>query len=299
MISSRHVARDRTMYLLLLPGLVLFSLFVVLPSLSSVALSFTDWDGIGKIGFAGLQNYRSALSDQLFWDSFKNNFVIILALTTVPVAVSLVLAVTLSEFVTNRLGKPVATVFRAGFYVPQVITPVASAIAWRWILNPSWGALNHLLTGLGLGRFGRGWLGYPGSALAWVSAILIWFQIGYCLVIFIAGVQRINPAIYDAARIDGAGTVRRFLSIIVPQLNYEISVVLLTTIMYGLKLFDYVYVLTRGGPDNATSVAAYYIYLNYFTYFRVSYGAAISTLLTVGIFIISFIFMRIRMRYEQ
>lgn len=283
--------------LFLLPGVLLFAVFIVLPFLTNVAVSFTKWTGIGTPTLLGLDNYFKAFGDATFWASFRNNLYLIIGMTTIPTIIGLLLATVLFDYISKRFGHGVASFFRAGFYLPQIIPVVVAAIVWKWIYQPEWGALNQVLTTLGLEP--QNWLGRPTTALPSVLGMLIWFQIGYPLVIFMAGLQRIDPELYEAAAIDGATWFRRFRHITIPLLRPEIYIVILTTIIFALKTFAPVYSMTLGGPGSATMVASYFSYKQFFETSNVGYGSTVATILTVIIMIVTIIYVRVQTGQER
>ncbi len=282
----------------LLPGLALVAVVVGIPFLTNVAVSFTRWTGVGWPRWIGLANYRRAFDDSTFWASFENNGLLILAVTVIPLVLGLAAAVLLYDTVSRRFGNAPVTVLRAGLYLPQVLPVAVAGIVWGWILDPSGGALNAALRALGLGALARSWLGDPQTALPSVMGIMVWFQLGYPLVIFMAAVQRIDPQLLEAAELDGARWRHRLL-LVTHLVMPEILVVVLTTTIYALKLFGPIYVLTRGGPGKATIVPSYFAYQNFFEKAQVGYGAAISTLMTVIILALTALFVRAQHRQER
>ncbi len=282
----------------LLPGLLLVGLVVGVPFLTNVAVSFTRWTGVGWPRFAGLANYRRAFADSTFWASFQNNLILILAVTVIPTLLGLVVAVVLYDTVARRFGAGPVSVLKAGLYVPQVLPVVVAGIVWGWILDPAGGALNALLRGTGLPGLARSWLGDPATALPSVMGIMVWFQLGYPLVIFMAAVQRIDPQLLEAAELDGARWRHR-LHLVTHLIRPEILVVVLTTTIYALKLFGPIYVLTRGGPGTATIVPSYFAYQAFFERAQGGYGAAITTLMTVIILTLTAFFVRAQHRQER
>jgi len=266
--------------------------------LSIVYLSFTHWSGVGAPKWIGLANFQKAIGDSAFRDSFKNNLGLLLVITVIPTIIGLLLAVILFDYIAHKFGKGIANFFRAGFYLPQILPVAVAGIVWGWILQPDWGALNNLLKGVGLGSAAHDWLGDKSTAMLAVMAIMVWFQIGYPLVILMAAVQRVDPEISEAAAIDGATGIQRLLYITIPFIRPEIYVVVLTSMIYAFKLFGPIFVLTRGGPGTATIVASYFSYQNFFENANVGYGATMSTVLTVVIMIITVVYIRLQTRQE-
>lgn len=292
-------SRDQLWYLpFLIPSLLLFLGVIVVPFLMNIGFSFTRWPGVGTPEWIGLDNYRRLLSDATFWASFRHNLALIVAMAIVPTVIGLVLAAALFDFVGKRFGPRTASVLRACVYLPQVLPIAVAGVVWGWILHPSSGALNALLDAVGLGSLAHDWLGDPKTALLSVMGIMVWIQVGYPVVVFMAGLQRVDPALYEAAEIDGASWWRRFWHITVPQIRPEIFVVLLTCTIAALKVFAPIYVLTRGGPGGATNVPSYFSYQNFFEKTNVGYGSAIATVLTVIIVALTVVFLRVQSKDE-
>ncbi|MED7927484.1 sugar ABC transporter permease [Nonomuraea sp. LP-02] len=282
--------RTRGYWLYLVPSLVLFTAVIVVPFLMNAGASLTRWSGVGTPRWVGFDNYARLLQDERFWQSFQHNVGLIVAMAVVPTAIGLVLAAALFDYIGKRFGPRTASALRAAYYLPQVLPVAVAGVVWGWLLHPSYGAVNELL-GLDLD-----WLGDPDLALATVMAVMVWFQLGYPVVIFMAGLQRVDPAYYEAAEIDGASWFRRFWHITIPQIRPEIFVVLLTCTIAALKVFGPIFVLTRGGPGNATMVPSYFSYLNFFQKSNVGYGSAIATVLALIIIVVTFLFLRVQER---
>lgn len=288
-MSARTRGR-RGYWLYLVPSLLLFTAVIVVPFVMNVAASFTRWSGVGKPRWIGLDNYTRLLSDERFWESFQHNVALIVAMAIVPTAIGLVLAAALFDYIGKRFGTRTAAALRAMYYLPQVLPVAVAGVVWGWMLHPSYGAVNQIF-GLDLD-----WLGDPDLALATVMGVMVWFQLGYPVVIFMAGLQRVDPSYYEAAEIDGASWWRRFWHITLPQIRPEIFVVLLTCTIAALKVFGPIFVLTRGGPGNATMVPSYFSYLNFFQKSNVGYGSAIATVLALIIVVVTFLFLRVQER---
>ncbi len=282
----------------LIPGMTMLILVIGLPFVMSVWTSFTRWTGVGPQRFIGFDNYIKAFGDTTFWASFTNNLLMIVAVTLVPTILGLALAVFIFDWFSRRFSDDVTAVFKAGIYLPQVLPVAIAGIVWGWILDPSFGAFNAVLKAVGLESLAHDWLGSPDTALVTVMGIMVWFQIGYPLVIFLAALARIDTQILEAAALDGAGWWQRF-RIVATLITPEILVVVLTTTVYALKLFGPIYVLTRGGPGTATIVPSYFAYQNFFEKANVGYGSAISTLMTAIIVILTAVFLRVQARAER
>lgn len=282
-----------TYWLFLVPGGVLFALIIALPFGMNVYLSLTDWSGVGDPRWTGLDNYADLLRDEVFWLSFRNTLAMIVAMVVVPTLLGLLLAAVLFDAVGRRFGPHTSSALRAAFYLPQVLPVVVAAIVWGWILQPE-GALNALLARIGLGGLAHDWLGDPGTALPTVMLVMIWVQIGYPVVVFMAALQRVDPELYEAAELDGAGWLHRFRAITVPQIRPETFVVALTCTIAAMKVFGPIFALTRGGPGNATNVPSYFSYYTFFKKLDVGYGSAVATVLTILIILVSVAFLRLQ-----
>lgn len=202
---TRHPRGPRDSYaLFLLPGALAFFAVVIVPFLMNTGVSFTDWQGVGTPEWSGLANYRELLGDSAFWASFRHSLFMVVAMAAVPTALGLVLAAALFDFVGKHFGSRVTAVLRACFYLPQVLPIAVAGIVWSWILAPENGSLNELLKTVGLSGWQQDWLGDPDLALYTVMAVMVWVQLGFPLVVFMAGLQRVDPALYEAAELDGA-----------------------------------------------------------------------------------------------
>lgn len=278
-------------YLYLLPALAVYGVFVLWPIFDTLTYSLYQWDGFTPPVFIGLANYAELLGDEIFGQSLVNNGIFIIFYSLLPIALGLFLAVLLTR-------QPIRgrSLFRAGLFVPYVLSMVVVGVVWKWIYNPAFGPLNGALKAVGLETWARPWLGDFQWALPAVGLVATWVQYGFCLVLFIAGIQSINETLYDAAKIDGAGEWQQFRGITLPSLRNEIMVALVTTLIAALRVFDLVYVTTRGGPGNRTTVASLWLYQNAFQINRVGYAAAIAVVLTAAILLISFAIIGVRMR---
>ncbi|HKT05267.1 MAG TPA: sugar ABC transporter permease [Rugosimonospora sp.] len=290
--------RGRGYALFLVPGVLLSLAVIVVPLGMTVYVSFTRWTGVGSPQWIGLHNYARLLHDDNFWASFRHIVLLVLAMAVLPTLIGLFLAALLFDYVGRVFGPRTASTFRAGFYLPQVLPVAVTGIVWGWILHPSYGALNAALARTGLGFLARDWLGDPTYALYSVMAVMVWVQVGYPVVMFMAGLARVDPELYEAADLDGASWWQRFTRIAVHLIRPEIYVVLVTTTIAALKIFGQIFVLTRGGPGNATLVPSYFAYKNFFENANVGYGSAIATVLTLVILVLSVVFLRIQARGE-
>lgn len=283
----------------LIPGILAFLIIVIVPFGANIYLSFTKWRGVGDPVWVGIDNYRRAFDDSTFWASFQNNLQLLVAMTVIPTVLGLLLAVFLYDNITHYFGPRVTSIFRAGFYLPQIMPLVVAAIVWRWIYQPNYGILNWMLNNVGLDQLAHNWLGERSTALKSIMGMMIWFQLGYPLVIFMSALQRVDPQLYEAASIDGASWLQKVQRITVPLIRPEIYVVVVTTAIHAMKVFAPVYAMTKGGPGKATIVASYFSYKNFFERPNVGYGATIATLLTAIIILLTAVFLFVQTRQEQ
>jgi raffinose/stachyose/melibiose transport system permease protein len=283
----------------LLPGLVLVTVIVVIPLVWNIYLSFTEWRGIRPPEFIGLENWIELMGDATFWVSFANSIWMIVAMVIFPTLIGLVLAALLFDVVGRKFGGRFASFLRATYYLPQILPAAIAGVVIGWILRPQDGALNSILEDIGLGFLAHNWLGSPDTALVSIMVVLVWIQIGYPVVVFMAALQRVDPELYEAAELDGANWFQRFRAITVSIIRPEIYVVTLTCTIAALKVFGPVYVLTRGGPGDSTIVPAYYAYSEFFQSQQVGYGATIATALTIVIAIVSILFIRAQNAAER
>lgn len=283
----------------LIPGIIAFLLIVIIPFIVNIGISFTRWGGVRPPVWIGLKNYQDLMVDHSFWTSFTNNMILIIAMVIIPTIVGLLLAAFLFDYIGSKFGPRVSSFFRAGFYLPQILPAVVAAVVWRWILQPDWGTVNYVLKSLNLETLTHNWLGEPATALPAVMVVIVWVQIGYPVVIFMAGLARIEPEYLEAATIDGASWLQRFFYITVPLIRPETYVVVLTTTIYTLKVFGQIYVLTSGGPGDATNVPEYFAYRNFFEIGKVGYGAAIATVMTAIIIVLTIVFINLQTRQER
>ena len=240
---------------------------MLLPIGRTAQYSLYDWDGIGPATWAGFDNYVEVFTNPKLVGSILNSFELILYFSIIPVLLALFAANIIRGIATSRL----AGVSRTVLFLPQVIPLVAAGIMWTWLLATN-GLVNQLLRAIGLGEITRAWLGDFSTALPAVGVIGAWVQFGFCLLLLLAGMTKIDPNLYEAARIDGAGPVREFVSITLPSLRQELAVAITITVIAALASFDIIYISTQGGPGNATLVPGLQIY--YLAFFERDIGTA-------------------------
>ncbi|MBC1211813.1 carbohydrate ABC transporter permease [Listeria booriae] len=275
------MSRSKTFpYVFILPSVLLFVVFILYPIISSFVLSFQTSNG-GETSFAGLANYERLLHDEIFWKALKNTFIIFIFQVPIMLFLGLVLATVLNNKLLKWKG-----FFRVGFYLPAVTSLVAYSLLFSIMLQDS-GLINNLLSYIGIGPIP--WL----SSASWskVSIILamIWRWTGYNMVIYLAALQNIPEDTYEAADMDGAGKIRQFFSITIPQLKPVILFTAILSTIGTLQLFDEPFNLTKGGPADSTMTLGLYIYQNGFKYFDFSYASAVAYVVVIIVAVLSFL----------
>lgn len=268
-------------WLFVLPALAFYGVFVLVPLLLTVAYSFVRWNGIGPMTWVGLRNYQTVLEVPDLLGTIINAFWLVIWFSAVPVALGLIVANVIHRVATGRLGAIARTVL----FLPQVIPLVAAGIIWGWLLSLT-GLVNEILTTVGLGSITRAWLGDFDTALPAVGIIGVWVLLGFCTVLLLTGMTKIDVSLYEAARIDGAGWLSEFVSITVPLLRNEIGVCLTVTMIAALAAFDIVYVATGGGPGNATAVPGIQIYVLAFSQRQIGLASALAVMLMLLVIIV-------------
>jgi raffinose/stachyose/melibiose transport system permease protein len=258
------------------PAFLMYATFVLVPLCLSVYYSLLRWDGIGKARFVGLNNYLIVLTDSDLLQIIGNAFQLVLYFTLIPVLIGLAVAAVIRE----HLSGPFGTVTRVVLFLPQVIPLVAAGIAWSWMFASS-GLVNQALRGIGLGDLARGWLGDFTFALPAVGLIGAWVLLGLCTMLLVTGITKIDPSLYEAARLDGAGPWQEFIYITLPGLRQELGVCVTVTVIAALASFDIVYIATGGGPGIQTTVPGLEIYRLAFAHRQVGLASALAIFLMV------------------
>jgi raffinose/stachyose/melibiose transport system permease protein len=268
-------------WLFVLPALVMYALFVLQPLLLTVQYSLYRWDGVGPATWVGLANYGTVLSDPRLVETLFNAFRLVVFYSFIPVALGLVTAAVIHRVAAGRLG----TISRTVLFLPQVIPLVAAGIIWGRMLSLK-GLVNQVLGAVGLDDVTRAWLGDFDTALPAVGIIGIWVLLGFCTVLLLTGMGKIDGALYESARIDGAGWFQEFRAITVPSLRYEVGVCITVTVIAALAAFDIVYVATGGGPGGATAVPGIQIYILAFLERQVGLASALAVVLVILVLLV-------------
>lgn len=259
----------RTIFILVFPALLTFAFAILAPILLSIFYGFTDYSGMGAFNFVGLENYKNLIHDKIFWSSIRNSFFLAIGFIFIQHPLAMITAAVLDR----KKGKAEG-VFRCIYFIPNVISVAVIAYLWKFIYNPNFGLLNNIVKLFGgTGRIN--WLG-TGRALWSVLIVLIWHGFGWGMLIYYTGIKNIDPTLYEAAAIDGAGNAQTFLRVTLPLMRPVIQVNVTLAIISALKQMETVYLLTNGGPGNETQFLANYLYKMAFQSFKYGYGNAIS-----------------------
>ena len=271
------------------PSFLGFALFVLGPILASLGLTLFEWDLLRPPQFVGLANYQELLSDKGFWAALGHTLYFIVGYIPLVMSISLGLAVVLNQKIVG------VQLVRTATFVPVVSAWVAVALLWSWIFNPRFGLLNHLL-GL-VGIQGPAWLFDPAWAMPAIIVTSVWKDIGFLLVMLLAGLQGIPHEYYEAAEIDGAGKGQLFFRITLPLLSPTLFFALIISLINSFQVFDQVWIMTGGGPAGATTVLVVEIVNHAFRYGRMGYAATISWVLFLLVFVVTVVQMRLQRRW--
>jgi multiple sugar transport system permease protein len=267
--------------LLLLPNIIGFLAFTLFPVIASFLLSFTSWDMLSSIKWVGLSNYESLIKDETFIKVFWNTIYFAGVFVPVGIVCSLILAVALDQNISFK------KFYRAAYFLPVVSSMVAVAVVWQFIYNPEYGLLNYFLSFFGIK--GPNWLTSTVWAMPAVIITSVWKNVGFNMLIFLAGLQGISESYYEAAELDGARWHQKFFYVTVPLLSPTTFFVTVMSFISSFQVFDTVFLMTQGGPARSTSVIVHYLYENAFKYFNMGYASAMAYVLFFMVFIITLI----------
>jgi ABC-type sugar transport system permease subunit len=268
----QQIAEVRISYLLLLPYIIYFLVFLAYPLLLAVYLTFHEWAIITpEKPYIGLQNYIKLLHDDVFWLSLKNVLIYLSINLPAQMILSLALALLVNQKIRFR------GFFRSVFFMPTVVSGVVVSMVFLMLYSPQFGLLNYYLGKLGIPP--QRWITSVSQAMPSIALMASWRQIGYFAVIYLAGLQAIPPVLYKASAVDGANAWRQFWHITLPLLNPTILLVLMVSTIWGFLVFTEPFVMTEGGPLHATTTPALYLYFESFRYLRMGYAATIGVVL--------------------
>lgn len=287
----RWLSKTRYKIGFLVPTLLVYVVFIILPIFIAIGYSFTRYSGIGKARFIGLDNYKRLFHDQLFWKSLQNTAIIFVLASVLLLVLSFLLALLLN----NKLK--FADTSKALVFSPAIIAPIIVGIIWVYILDPKIGVINNILRSIGAGSLAKQWIG--GTVLSPYSMAIIYFwqQLGYLTTIFIAGLKMIPEEVLEAVKVDGANAVQRVFYVIIPMMRSSISTVIVLIITGIFKIFEIVGQTTGGGPNHMSETLVTYSYSMTFQSSEYGYGMSIATvtfLISLGITGIYFLFSKER-----
>lgn len=263
-----------TALIFILPAVLGTLIFIVIPVIFSFSLSFVDWDLLSPMKFVGLPNFKDVLTDSTFVQVLINTFVFAIASSVFAVIIPLVLACILNTKIRG------SNFYKTAYFLPFITPMIVIAIVWQWVFDPNIGLLNQIL------HTHIKWLYDVRFAMPALIAVSVWKLIGYNMIIFLSGLSTINQEVLEAAKIDGANSWQMFKNVTVPLLSPTIFFVIVITSISSFQVFDLIYVMTQGGPDNSTMVLVYSIYKYAFEYFDVGKASAIAYILFAIIFVL-------------
>lgn len=263
-----------TAWLFILPAVIGTFIFIIIPVIFSFSLSFTKWDLLNDIQFVGLDNYKFIINDKLFLKILGNTFVYAISVSLLGVIIPLILASILNTKIRG------SNFYKTAYFIPFITPMIVIALVWQWIFDPNIGCLNQFL------HLHINWLYDKVYAMSALIIVSVWKLIGYNMIIFLSGFATINQDLLEASKIDGANTWNTFRHITIPLLSSTIFFVIVITSISSFQVFDLIYMMTQGGPENSTMVLVYSIYKYAFEYFEAGKASAIAYILFAIIFVL-------------
>ncbi len=278
-------------WVMLLPNIIGFFMFMLVPVITTFLLSFTKYDMLTRPKFAGFKNYIDMVKDPIVWQVTGNTILYMVLTVPVGMCLSLLLAVALDR----KIG--FKRFYSAAFFLPSITSMVVISIVWQWIYNPEFGLLNFGLSLFGIPA-GK-WLTSASTSLISIAIVGIWKRLGYDMIIFLSGLQGISATYYEAAELDGVGKLQQFRYITMPMLKPTTFFVFIMAIINSFQVFDQVMLMTSGGPGRSSSVLVHYLYQNAFQYFKLGYACAIAYLLFAIVMIITAVNMKMEKNMRE
>jgi multiple sugar transport system permease protein len=288
-LISKQTRNNAWAIFFLTPSLTGLLMFTILPILASLGLTFTKWDLITPPQFTGFSNFVLLVGDAKFLRALGHTLQFIVGYIPLVMVTALLAALLLDQKLIGR------RLLRTAFFIPVVSAWVAVALLWMWIFNPKFGLLNYLLALIGI--TGPAWLYDPAWAMPAIILTSVWKDTGFFMIMFLAGLQNIPEIYYEAAKIDGAGSIGRFFRITLPLLTPTVFFATIIALINSFQVFDQVWIMTQGGPAGSTSVVVEQIVRNAFNYSRMGYAATISWALFLLVFIATLVQMWLQKRW--
>jgi multiple sugar transport system permease protein len=277
----------------ILPSFLIYSLFIVYPTASSLYLSLTSWNGISpEIKFIGLDNFKEIFQSERVHNAFKNTIILTVVIVILENIVALGLAILIEQI------RRFSNFFRIAFYLPVLLSGIVMGFIWKIIYNYNFGALSQILDKLGLSQFKVDWLGDSELSIYAIIFATVWKQSGYYMIIYLAALQGVPQELHEAAKIDGANRWQQFRHVTFPLLSGAVTVSVILSTISSLKIFDQIAIMTDGGPGFATETLTYIVYKVAFAEARQGFGTALSLVLFALILIVSIIQIRILRKRE-
>lgn len=284
------LAEERAAWLFLAPSLVLFAIFTAIPVISAFFISFTQWNLFNEVTWVGIGNYLELARDEIFAKVLGNTAYFVLVSVPVQIVLALLCALVLNRGIKGQ------TFFRVVYFLPVVTSTVAAALVWAWLFNSNFGLINAALSLVGVTDLPK-WMGSTRWAMPAIIIVSIWQNLGYAMVLFLAGLQNIGKDVHDAAALDGATGWDRFWHITLPLLSPTTFFVLVISIIGSFQVFELVLVMTKAGPANATNTLVYYIYQNGFQFYQMGYASAAAMVLFLIVLIFTLVQYKLQRRW--
>lgn len=281
----KNIIKKRIIILFLLPSLLGCLIFILLPSIFSFLLSFFDWDLISDLKFVYLSNYIELLRSKEFSVVFINTIMYALFVTVFATIIPLMLASVLNNKIRGK------ELYKTAYFLPFITPMIVIAMLWQWIFDPNIGLVNIIL------KSNIQWLYDKNFAMPVLIFVSVWKLTGYNMVIFLSGFSAVNSQVYEAAKIDGADSIKTFFNITIPLLSPTIFFVILITTISSFQVFDLIYLMTQGGPENSTNILVYWLYKNAFEFFNIGKASAIAYTLFILIFVLTVIQWKYRKKW--
>lgn len=272
-------------YIFITPNVLLFLVFMILPIIFTFYISFYNWGILGKTDFVFFDNYVKLFQDNVFWTALGNTVYYTAGTVPLSAAFGLLGAMLLNQKV------PLRAFFRAVFFAPVVVSMVAAGLIWSWMFNPNYGLFNEILSKFGID--GINWLSSSTWAMPAIILTTLWLRIGYCLVIYLSGLQSVPDELYEAANMDGASTMQKFWKITLPMIKPTTVFIVVMEVIHGFMVFDLIYTMTNGGPGYSTTVIVQYIYQKAFQEGQMGYASSMGTIFFIIMLILTVIQLRI------